>query len=167
VRRVRLHPDELAAEAQDADALGEVLLEEEQVLEVRVTDDRVEALVGERELRRVEVDVVRLDAAARGPLGADARDVRADHVRALVLQELREEARPAARLEDALAGLHAVDDHRQALVVDLPLGELGPVPVVVVAQVHRDQTPIAAATPGRRTLGVVRMTSPSAAAGSS
>jgi hypothetical protein len=135
----------------------------EEVLEIRVADHGVEALVRERELRRVQIDVMGLDAAPRGALGADPRDVGADHVRALVLQELREEAGTAAGLEDALARLHARDDHLEALVVDLALGEVGPMLVVVVAEIHRtlpDQRPAAVWSADRPARRHVWMTPP-------
>ena len=77
-----------------------------------------------------------VDTAPGGALRADAGDVGADDVRAAVAQQLRQEARAAPGLEDALAGLDAARDHAQAVEVDLALRQLGPVMVVVVAQVH-------------------------------
>src|SRR5262249_40310276 len=68
VRRVRLHPDELPAHPEHPDALRDVVVEVEEVLEVRVADDGVEVLVGEGERHGVEVDLPGEDAAPGGAL---------------------------------------------------------------------------------------------------
>jgi hypothetical protein len=141
VPRIRLHPDERAAAPEHPKALVQVVLEVEEVLQVRVADDGVERLVVERQPHRVQVHVVRGETAARRALGAEARDVGAGDVGAAVLQELREEAGAAPRLEHPVPWLDARDDHAQPVEVDLALGQLAPVMVVVVLQVHGFQPP--------------------------
>ena len=137
MRAVGLHPDEGPAATEDAQALGDVPVEVEEVLEVRVADHGVEVLVGKREAHRVEVHVVRLDAARRGAPRPGVRHVGADDAGPAVLQQLGEEAGAAAGLEHQGAGLDALDDHREPVPVDVALRQLGPVLIVVVDQVHR------------------------------
>src|SRR5262249_19845391 len=122
--------------AEHAQALVQVVLEVEEMLEVRVAHDGVEVLVRERQTVNVEVDVVGRDAASRGALGADARHVGAGHLGAAVPEQLGKEARPAAGLEHALPRSDAAGDHPQAVEVDFALRETRPVMIVVVGQIH-------------------------------
>jgi len=127
--------DEPPSRLQHSGTLVKRPLVKEAMLDGRVRNHHVKRRIVKGQILGVYVHLMRRDALVLGAAHRHGGQVGRGYVCAFVLHLLRQDARAAVHFQRPLAGLHAVGQQRQPLVVKGVVG-LRPVCIVVGYKIH-------------------------------